>query len=111
MIRHFFYSQDDTPFRDILIHIKQSQGKTIQKEIEDAFLLLHYPHFLHFSHSSPELITRQAELSIRRLTQEITQLTALITSLSSDSQTSSIPETEDEPLTPFSSPLFTLDSF
>ncbi|MBV5261988.1 hypothetical protein FLX56_26665 [Synechococcus moorigangaii CMS01] len=111
MIRHFFYSQDDTPFRDILIHIKQSQGKTIQREIEDAFLLLHYPYLLHLSHSSPDLITRQAELSIRRLTQEITQLTALITSLSSDSQTSFISETEDEFQPPFSSPLFTLDSF
>lgn len=111
MVRHFFYSQDDTPFQDVLIHIKQSQGKTIQKEIEDAFLLLHYPHLLHLSHSSPELITRQAELSIRRLTQEITQLTALITSLSPDSQTSLVPETEDESLPPFSSPLFTLDSF
>ncbi|BAW97978.1 hypothetical protein NIES970_29410 (plasmid) [[Synechococcus] sp. NIES-970] len=111
MIRHFFYSQDGTPFRDILIHIKQSQGKTIQKEIEDAFLLLHYPHLLHFSHSSPDLIARQAELSIRRLTQEITQLTALITSLSSDSHASFIPEIEDESPASFSSPLFTLDSF
>lgn len=111
MIRHFFYSQDDTPFRDILIHIKQSQGKTIQREIEDAFLLLHYPYLLHLSRHSPDLITRQAELSIRRLTQEITQLTALITSLSSDSHASFISETEDESLPAFSSPLFTLDSF
>ncbi|WP_030008095.1 hypothetical protein [Picosynechococcus sp. NKBG042902] len=115
MNRHFFYSQDETPFRDILIHIKKSQGKTIQREIEDAFLLLHYPHLLHFSHRSPELIIRQAELSIHRLTQEITQLTALITSLSPPSQTFSDPETEteitDESQPLFSSPLFTSDSF
>lgn len=60
MIRHCFYSQDGTPFRDVLIHIKQSPGKTIQREVEDAFLLLHYPHLLHSSHHSPELIIRQA---------------------------------------------------
>lgn len=81
--QHFFRSEENSPLRQILEDIKESKGRSLQKELEDALLILHYPHILHKKGASSEQICHQAEISIRRLHQEITHLTALINSFSS----------------------------
>lgn len=83
--QHFFRSDTDSPLRQILEDFKQSEGRSLQKELEDALLLLHYPRILQKRGATPEQIKDQAELSIRRLSQAINQLTALINSLSPSS--------------------------
>ncbi|ACB01083.1 MULTISPECIES: hypothetical protein [Cyanophyceae] len=83
--QHFFRSEANSPLRQILEDLKQSEGRSLQKELEDALLILHYPRILQKRGVTPEQIQHQAELSIRRLSQEINQLTALINSLSPSS--------------------------
>ncbi|ANV92132.1 hypothetical protein AWQ24_15255 (plasmid) [Picosynechococcus sp. PCC 8807] len=83
--QHFFRSEANSPLRQILEDLKQSEGRSLQKELADALLILHYPRILQKQDATPEQIQRQAELSIRRLSQEINQLTALINSLSPSS--------------------------
>lgn len=78
--QHFFRSEDHSPLRHILEDLKQSEGRSLQKELEDAFLILHYPHLLQKQGASSPQVSRQAELSIRRLHQEITRLSALLSS-------------------------------
>jgi hypothetical protein len=85
--QHFFRSEENSPLRKILEDLKQSEGRSLQKELEDALLILYYPHLLHKQGASSAQVCRQAELSIRRLSQEITQLTALINTLSSSPST------------------------
>ncbi|OKH17653.1 hypothetical protein [[Limnothrix rosea] IAM M-220] len=91
--KHFFRSEENSPLQQILEDIKQSEGRSFQKELEDTLLILYYPHLLHKQGASSEQVCRQAEISIRRLHQEITHLTALINSVSS---TSSILDSGEE---------------
>lgn len=116
--QHFFRSEENSPLRQILEDIKHSESRSLQKELEDTLLILYYPHLLHKQGASSEQICRQAELSIRRLQQEITHLTALITSTSSihstldfiGEQTTS--ETAESDSTPFFTPtLFAKNTF
>jgi hypothetical protein len=80
--QHFFRSEANSPLRQILEDLKQSEGRSLQKELADALLILYYPRLLQKQGATAEQIQRQAELSIRRLSQEINQLTALVNSLS-----------------------------
>ncbi|BAW97881.1 hypothetical protein NIES970_29180 (plasmid) [[Synechococcus] sp. NIES-970] len=83
--QHFFRSEANSPLRQILEDLKQSEGQSLQKELADALLILHYPRLLQKQGATAEQIQCQAELSIRRLSQEINQLTALVNSLSNPS--------------------------
>ena len=86
MRRHYFFSKDNTPLRQIFEYIKQSQGQTLQREIEDLFLAHHYPYVLMESEIAPDIILHQANASIRRLEQDILQLKTLISLLSISGQ-------------------------